>query len=208
MIAVKKSLPCARDVVEAKAQLDVAIGETNLRLFANEAPPPVPAGKAGYVGIGECGYCHKAAVEFWKNTRHAGAWETLERDHKHLNRDCVGCHVTGWLQPGGATLAKNEALRDVQCEVCHGPGSIHVDANGKDRPKSVALAPPRDLCASQCHTPEHSDTFEWEAYMRDVTGKGHGEKLRKKLGAGPTGRELRSAALDRAGREVPPGCDK
>ena len=63
---------------------------------------------------------------------------------------------------------------------------------------AVALAPPKDFCATQCHTHEHSDTFAYEAYLRDIVGKGHGEELRKKLGDGPTGHALRTAALDKA----------
>lgn len=206
MIPVKKRLPCAADVLAAKKDLDRKIGETNLALSRDEKAPPVPDGKAGYVGTEECVYCHKEAVEFWRGTRHAQAWETLESANKHLNRDCVSCHVTGWMEPGGATLVANEPLRDVQCEVCHGPGSLHVEADGKEKPGSMVLAPERDLCATKCHTPEHSDTFEWEAYMRDVTGKGHGEKLRASLGDGATGRQLRGAALEKAGREIGAGC--
>jgi cytochrome c2 len=54
------------------------------------------------------------------------------------------------------------------------------------------------VCLS-CHTPEHSDTFQFEPYLRDVVGKGHGEARRTALGDGPTGRELRAAGLAKAG---------
>jgi hypothetical protein len=54
-----------------------------------------------------------------------------------------------------------------------------------------------DVCTS-CHTEQHSDTFQYEAYLRDILGKGHGPGARKKLGDGPTGHELRTAALARA----------
>ncbi len=207
-IAINKRLPCDPAVVAAKTELDKAIGEANLAAAAGETVPPPPAGKAGYVGTDECGYCHKPAVEFWSTTRHAGAWETIEKVNKQFNRDCIACHITGWNEPGGAILTQNDHLRDVQCETCHGPGSIHVDADGKEKPKSLVLDPPADLCATRCHTPEHSDTFDHTAYLRDIVGKGHGDKLRAKLGAGPTGRELRSAALEKAGREIGAGCPK
>jgi hypothetical protein len=204
---VSRRLPCDPEIVARKRALDTAIATANLAGAAAEPPTPAP-GKPGFAGIEECGFCHKAAVDFWKKTRHASAWETLEEAGKQANRDCVGCHVTGWQEPGGATLARNEALRDVQCETCHGPASLHVDADGKERPRSVTLAPEADLCATRCHTPEHSDTFQLEAYLRDVTGPGHGERLRKALGAGPTGHELRSAALAKAGAEIGAGCPK
>ncbi len=110
--------------------------------------------------------------------------------------------------PGGSSLGHNDTLRDVQCEVCHGPGSIHVAKGGNEKPLALDAKPSTDLCASQCHTHEHSDTFQYEAYLRDITGKGHAEKLRAKLGDGPTGHALRSAALDKAGRNLGKGCTR
>jgi hypothetical protein len=126
---------------------------------------------------------------------------------KEASYDCISCHVTGWEEPGGSNLAHNEALRDVQCENCHGPGSLHVEANGKEKVRSLVLRTPEDRCKN-CHNEDHSDTFQYEAYLRDVLGPGHGEKFRAELGDGPTGRKLRSAALEKAGRELGAGCVK
>jgi hypothetical protein len=207
-VRINKRLPCDAQTVAQKRKLDAAIGGANLAAARDEKPVPPDKGKAGFVGVEDCGSCHQAAVAFWKKTRHAGAWETLETIGKQWNRDCIGCHVTGWAQPGGASFAANEHLRDVQCESCHGPASLHSDALGKDKPPTLARSPAAELCATQCHTPEHSDTFQLEAYLRDVTGKGHGEQRRAALGPGPTGRELRSAALAKAGRSLGKGCLK
>ena len=207
-VAIRKGLECDAAVVAAKRNLDEAVGAANRAAARDEKAAPVPAGHASYAGIEECGFCHKAAVAFWKTTRHSEAWETLTTVGKQWNRDCIGCHVTGWAEPGGATLGANDNLREVQCEVCHGPASIHVDKDGKDRPRTIARTPAQDLCAGRCHTHEHSDTFELEAYLRDVTGPGHGEALRKKLGDGPTGHELRSAALLKAGRGLGANCPR
>jgi len=207
-VAIRKGLDCDAAVVAAKRNLDEAVGTANRAAAKDEKPPAVAAGHAGYAGIEECGYCHKAAVDFWKTTRHSEAWETLATVGKQWNRDCIGCHLTGWAEPGGATLGDNDKLREVQCEVCHGPASIHVDENGKDKPTTMILTPAKDLCAGRCHTHEHSDTFELEAYLRDVTGPGHGAALRKKLGDGPTGHELRSAALLKAGRGLGASCPR
>jgi hypothetical protein len=123
------------------------------------------------------------------------------RVNKQYDYDCVGCHVTGWLEPGGAHLASVErrGLVNVQCEVCHGPGSVHVEEAGMDEPHTVQRRPAERLCADRCHTKEHSDTFQLEAYLRDILGPGHGEERRKALGAGPTGHELRAKALAAAG---------
>jgi hypothetical protein len=54
--------------------------------------------------------------------------------------------------------------------------------------------PTEERCRS-CHTKDHSDTFALDPYLRDILGPGHGEDRRRALGAGPTGHELRSAAL-------------
>jgi hypothetical protein len=149
-----------------------------------------------------CEKCHKPAVAFWKKTVHAAAWKTLVEVDKQYHYDCIGCHVTGWEKPGGVNLATVEkrALVAVQCETCHGPGSKHVDEAGLDEPRTIVTRPPERFCADNCHTKEHSDTFALVPYLRDVLGKGHGEKARAALGNGPTGHELRQKALAAAGR--------
>ena len=71
------------------------------------APPPVSAkggGSSGYAGTAVCGSCHAPALRFWRSTKHAGALAALARVGRARNPACVGCHVTGFLQPGGWTL--------------------------------------------------------------------------------------------------------
>ena len=72
--------------------------------------------------------------------------------------------------------------------------------HGLDEPSTLVKRPAERFCADNCHRPEHSDTFQLVPYLRDVTGKGHGEKLRAQLGDGVTGHELRHNALSAAGR--------
>lgn len=207
-VRIRRKLACDPATQARKKELDKAVGQLNLEAAKKKGPPAKPAkGTAGYVGTEECTFCHKEAVEFWKHTVHAKAWDILTELGKDADYDCVKCHVTGWEQPGGSNLAFNESLRAVQCEVCHGPGSLHVAADGKEKKSSLVRATPEDVCI-RCHTHEHSDTFDYQAYLRDVTGKGHGEAFRAKLGEGKTGHELRSAALEKAGREIGAGCQK
>jgi hypothetical protein len=207
-VRIRRKLACDPATQSRKQELDKAIGQANLAEAKKKGPPPKPPkGTAGYVGTEECTFCHKEATAFWKTTVHAKAWETLTALGKDADYDCVKCHVTGWDQPGGSNLAFNESLRDVQCEVCHGPGSLHVAADGKEKKPTLVRAPPEDVCL-RCHTKEHSDTFDYQPYLRDVTGKGHGEAFRAKLGEGPVAHTLRAAALEKAGREVGAGCQK
>src|SRR5215470_10935193 len=204
VVPIQKGLACDAAVVAAKQGVDDAVGALGRRAAAEEKAPPVPQGQAAYAGVGECGACHLAAVAFWKKTRHADAMKTLVDVHKQWDRDCVSCHTTGWLEPGGAVFGTVDRLGNVQCEVCHGAGSLHVDSDGNRR-DTLARAPAADLCASRCHTPEHSDTFNRDAYLRDITGPGHGAKLRESLGDGPTGHMLRQAALAKAGQGIGAG---
>ncbi len=207
-VRIRRKLACDPETQAAKKALDRAVGQANLAEAKKKGPPAKPPrGTAGYVGMEECTFCHKEAAEFWKKTVHAKAWETLTAVGKDLDYDCVKCHVTGWDQPGGSNLAFNQSLRDIQCETCHGPGSLHVAADGKEKKSSLVRATPEDVCI-RCHNKEHSDTFEYKAYLRDVTGKGHGEAFRATLGEGPLAHALRAAALEKAGREVGAGCEK
>jgi hypothetical protein len=126
---------------------------------------------AVYVGSEKCVECHEEAYEFWKKTKHADAWETLEKDNKHFDLTCVKCHTVGYQRPGGFCRVKDVAGReDVGCENCHGPGSIHsVDQD----PSTITLRAPESTCASECHVPEHSDAFVYEKYLKEITGPGH-----------------------------------
>ncbi len=207
-LKINKTLACSPPVRDAIKGYDLAAGEANVKA-ADDTPVPAPKkGQAGYAGTEACSDCHDEQVEFWKKTRHAGAWKTLVDRGQQFDYSCINCHVTGWAQPGGSNLAHNENLRDVQCETCHGPGSIHVAKGGLEKPFAIVRNPNKNLCAEQCHTTEHSDTFQYEAYMRDIVGPGHGPDFRAKLGDGPTGHQLRSAALDKAGRTLGAGCVK
>ena len=199
---VRRAVARDEQVAAQLRQLDRAIGTSNYEA-AKKIPPPAPEdGKPTYVGMAACQKCHKPAIEFWKHTVHASAWKTLVAVDKQYNYDCTACHVTGWYKPGGSNLGSVEAshLVDVQCEVCHGPGSKHVAEAGLDDPKTLTVAPAPGFCADNCHTKEHSDTFQLEPYLRDILGKGHGDQRRKALGDGVTGHELRQKALQTAGR--------
>jgi hypothetical protein len=207
-VRINKTLACNTAVQDAVSTFYRATGEANVKAAHGVAVPRPAKGQAAYTGTESCSDCHADAVTFWEKTVHAQAWKTLVDRGQQFDLDCIGCHVTGWDRPGGSNLGHNDKLRDVQCETCHGPGSIHVAKGGLEKPAALQLAPPDDLCASQCHTREHSDTFQREAYLRDVIGPGHGEAARKKLGDGPTGAQLRKAGLDKAGTALGAGCTR
>lgn len=214
LVAISRKLPRDPAVADAMSALDRRIGEANLETLS--APPAAPTGTASYVGIAGCqGSCHfhDDAFEFWQKTRHAQAFPTLVKVGKDLSYDCVYCHAVGFDEVGGSNLWSLSAwqksgkapagsgsaslpdLRNVQCEVCHGAGSLHVVAPSKNPMPFVR--PTEERCLT-CHTKDHSDTFVFVPYLRDIVGPGHGAEKRTALGNGPTGQELRSAALKKS----------
>ncbi|MCB9651216.1 MAG: hypothetical protein H6730_32165 [Deltaproteobacteria bacterium] len=124
-----------------------------------------------FVGTAKCVECHEEAYAFWKETKHAKAWATLQKDGKHYDLTCVGCHMVGYERPGGVCRLQDVGgFEDVGCENCHGPGSIHVEDEDST---SIQLTTTAETCKSYCHVPEHSDGFEYETYLKKITGPGH-----------------------------------
>jgi Cytochrome c554 and c-prime len=147
-----------------------AVNEDNRTIFADRMPPaPVP-GKPTYVGVQVCAKCHEPARVFWDTTKHSHAYTTLSSQNKEFNLDCVSCHVTGYDQPGGSSVTHVDLLKDVQCEVCHGPGSVH-SANPKIE---VVTKKPSETRCLDCHHPPHVEEFDSKAKMTEILGPGHG----------------------------------
>jgi hypothetical protein len=152
-----------------------AVNDHNRVAFADRVPAHPGPDQASYVGIDVCSSCHPAARAVWNATAHAKAYVTLSSQFKEFNLECVGCHVTGYDRPGGTTVTHVTGLQDVQCEVCHGPGSKHA-AKPKD-PTLITGAPAASTCL-QCHHPPHVERFDPVARMKDILGPGHGQPMK------------------------------
>ena len=161
--------PAIRAILEHH---DRQVSEANRRVWADITPPEPAEGAATYVGSERCGSCHAAAMSWWSATPHGQAYATLERTHKEFDLECVGCHVTGYRQPGGSNVTHVENLKGVGCEVCHGAGSLHVGAPDRVRLDS---APAASICL-HCHTEAHSDLFDFDAYRTMLIVPGHGQR--------------------------------
>ncbi len=153
-----------------------AVDDHNRVAFADRLPPPAAPGEAAYVGKDVCTRCHADARAVWNGTAHAGAYASLSSQFKEFNLECVGCHVTGYERPGGSTVAHVEALRDVQCEVCHGPGSKHV-VTPLD-PTAIVTKPQPSVCLD-CHHSPHVENFDPSLKLREILGPGHGLPAKK-----------------------------
>ncbi|MCA9040750.1 MAG: hypothetical protein KDA65_10415 [Planctomycetaceae bacterium] len=95
-----------------------------------------------FVGAQKCVSCHSKAFQIWKNTKHAHAYETLQKgregqEHEWIPRvndpECLSCHVVGWesqeyirFESGFVDETTTPDLKGQQCENCHGPASQHV----------------------------------------------------------------------------------
>lgn len=170
---VREALGEDAEVEERMVAYYKLVNAHNKKAFADLKPPAPAEGQAAFVGVEECTTCHAEAREVWDKTAHAHAYETLVKDFKEYNLECVGCHVTGYGKPGGSTVTHNDELKDVQCEDCHGPGSLHV--NDPDNPALIQLKPDPKSCVSRCHHPPHVEGFDPVAKMDLILGPGHGK---------------------------------
>jgi 2',3'-cyclic-nucleotide 2'-phosphodiesterase (5'-nucleotidase family) len=149
------------------------VNDDNKAAFKDKVPRPAAKGDPSYIGIDACTNCHEEPRKVWDATQHAKAYATLETQFKEANLDCVSCHVTCYDKPGGSTVTHVAELKNVQCEVCHGPGSLHAA-----KPEKVSVPTPKpspDTCL-ECHHPPHVHTFDAKAKMPEILGPGHGKK--------------------------------
>ena len=112
------------------------------------------------VGSQKCRECHAAQAVVWRDSKHALAWTTLEKNNQQFNEDCLICHVTLPFYDSDKVKAANlllmlpKSLKNVGCETCHGPAAAHSAGQGK-----IPVARPDEKVCLQCHTAEHDDNF-------------------------------------------------
>jgi len=173
-VPVEAALPEDPGVEKIVADYDRDVAQLNLawaREHGEPCPPPARA-EAAYVGNEACRSCHPAPFTVYEKTGHSRAYATLESVQKQYRLDCVACHVIGFQQSGGVCRVDQvEKRRNVGCENCHGPGSLHVaDATAK----SVLRPRPGPSVCVGCHTAENSIHFDFAKYLPRVLGPGHG----------------------------------
>jgi len=136
--------------------------------------------KPQYVGADKCKTCHKSEHGSWLTTKHAKAYEALKPEDRKKD-SCAVCHVTG---QGVA----DSLFAGVQCEACHGPGSLYkamtIMSPAKykaDRAAQHKLAleaglviPNKDVCV-KCHNAK-SPTFKGFDYEKALIQGVHAHK--------------------------------
>ncbi|TAH39641.1 MAG: hypothetical protein EYC70_02305 [Planctomycetota bacterium] len=149
-----------------------------------EGAAPVQADAPQYVGADKCKPCHNKAEagamhDKWAASLHAKAMESLASEAaKKLAAEkgiadplkapeCLKCHQTAHGVDAKLVAKSFKPEQGVQCESCHGPGSLHVKARmtaaakgeGKGQPGPLAIPAGEQkladeaLCKS-CHNPE------------------------------------------------------
>lgn len=98
-----------------------------------------------FAGAESCKTCHSYAYNIWSKSKHAHAFESLEKGHEGpdgkyehwtsrvWDPECLSCHTTGWdaqaalrYHSGFLSLDQTPHLAGQQCENCHGPAAEHV----------------------------------------------------------------------------------
>ena len=123
---------------------------------------------------GACVLCHAKVAEQWKTTDHAHALATLKKSGHEQDRECIGCHATGYLLAGGTRRVQTaiDQFADVGCECCHGPSVNHIRSLNKKKGTSRQVSPA--ICLG-CHTIDRNgDLFDAVSAMKDIVGPGHG----------------------------------
>lgn len=106
--------------------------------------------KPYYVGMEKCVECHPEHVETYSSWKYSRNFRILEMRGKEHDSQCLPCHTTGYNEPGGfVSVEKTPHMKNVQCEACHGPASLHVDAPTVEEHLST-LSIPVNIC-TKCH---------------------------------------------------------
>lgn len=116
-----------------------------------------------YVGSHACQECHEQEYKsFMKYAKKSHSYESIKVMRKGLTeaefRTCFDCHTTGFGQPGGFVSEQDTPhLKNAGCEVCHGPGSVHVESGD---PEDIIDELTAKGCES-CHSSERVAAFNY-----------------------------------------------
>jgi hypothetical protein len=127
-----------------------------LRALLHGEPKPHPGGE--FVGSKACADCHQKSYDIYVASKHHEALETLKKLDKHVDPECIVCHVVGYGYVSGFTTANPlPELAGVGCEACHGPGKNHADTGEAN---DIKLGGEEDCRV--CHTELQSPGFHYE----------------------------------------------
>jgi hypothetical protein len=162
IIPVKEDLKPEDSLVELYKDYQQLVKGANL---LETYPRYFLPGGLKYTGSKSCKPCHEYEYGKWSTKAHAHAYATLEQAGSAFDPECVVCHVVGLrYESGFVSEPETEDLKDVGCEICHGPGSEHIKTLGK-----AETTKPKLDC-TDCHTPETSGEYtgKEEVYFEKI----------------------------------------
>jgi len=165
LIPLEEELPLDAEVAGRIATYRAQADARERARLATGGAAAASVDNSAYAGDMRCATCHAQAYEAWKGSLHASAYETLVRVGHALDTNCVGCHTTGYGRRGGFEHpAQVGFLKEVQCEVCHGPGRTHVV-----NPKGARLTVPAgEQTCRGCQSSERSPAFNYASYLARI----------------------------------------
>ncbi len=151
-VAVDEKLDADEELVQLYMDYQLAVEEE--KLLEKVSKVMLPDGLE-YLGSDSCAGCHKYEYDKWSTKPHARAYQTLVDVGSEHDPECIVCHVVGLeYETGFVSKKSSEGLRNIGCEVCHGPGSKHMTVALKG--KETGISEPQSTCID-CHTSEHSN---------------------------------------------------
>lgn len=169
-IPLSVSLPEDKDIKEIVRKTQNAVNESGKSILAQTAASPAAQQPfANMAGWQACRACHPQQTEFWHQTGHTRAWQTLENANRQFNPECIICHVTLPTYDEKTVAGQNllaglmEEFKTIGCETCHGPAKDH-----STRPEGNSLLRPTEQTCLTCHTPEHDDNFVFEEKLEKI----------------------------------------
>lgn len=120
-----------------------------------------------FTGSKACMECHENEHSHFQNfAKKASSYESIRVMQPKLTeaefKSCFECHTTGYGQPGGfVSETETPELKNAGCEVCHGPGSLHVESQAVEDIKSKITI---DEC-NQCHSKDRVEAFDFKPLL-------------------------------------------
>ena len=117
-----------------------------------------------YLGSKACEACHqKEYRSFIKYAKKSISFESIQRVKKGLTEEeihkCYFCHTTGYGKPSGfVSPEETPHLKNAGCEVCHGPGELHVRTL---RAQDIKMNLTMKDC-EECHISERVKAFRYK----------------------------------------------
>ncbi|WP_187646848.1 cytochrome c family protein [Nitrosophilus labii] len=144
---INTNLIAANNDSRIKDELNSPQTETPLKQALGEKKykQEINSGKYYFVGNTKCRLCHREFFIGRKKDKHDFAFKRLVETGHETNPKCLVCHTTGFGVPTGfKSIEETPRLANVQCEGCHGPGSLHIKIARKTKKGGGFLASPDD----------------------------------------------------------------